>query len=210
MPNLWLVAMKKFRFGEMEFQVPDGVYEAGEDSFLLARFVAPERGASVLDLGCGAGLVSVLAAKQGARVIAADINQKALDAAKENAKAQGVAVETRLTDLFTQIPEKFDYIYFNPPYLPKDYSSEALEEYLEKGEIQTWDGGVDGRELIDRFLDDFRGHLKPKGQAFLVNSSFNKIFLTKRALEKTGLKWEVAAEENLFFEKLYLFHMEVQ
>lgn len=191
----------------MEFQVPDGVYEAGEDSFLLARYVAPERGASVLDLGCGAGLVSVLAAKQGARVLAADINPKALEAVKENAKAQGVAIETRQTDLFASIPEKFDYIYFNPPYLPKDYASEALEEYLEKGEVQTWEGGVDGRELIDRFLTEFKEHLKPKGQAFLINSSLNKIFLTKRALEKTGLKWEIAAEVNLFFEKLYLFHI---
>ena len=63
----------------------------------LARFVLdhPERvaGRHVLDLGCGAGLVAIAAAKAGAdRVTAADIDRYALAALRLNAAHNGVAI----------------------------------------------------------------------------------------------------------------------
>ena len=48
-------------------------------------------GKTVLDLGCGSGQVSVLAAKMGARVHAVDIAPRMLDIARQGARTAGVA-----------------------------------------------------------------------------------------------------------------------
>ncbi len=48
-------------------------------------------GKTVLDLGCGSGQVSVLAAKMGARVHAVDIAPRMLEIARQGASAAGVA-----------------------------------------------------------------------------------------------------------------------
>lgn len=70
----------------------------------LARHVLdrPEivRGGRVLDLGAGSGLVAIAAARAGAvSVTAADIDPYAVAAARLNAAANGVSVETMLGDL---------------------------------------------------------------------------------------------------------------
>jgi ribosomal protein L11 methyltransferase len=58
-----------------------------------------ERG-SVLDVGCGSGVLSIAAAKLGfAPVLGIDFDPQAVDATERNAAANGVAVEVRLGDL---------------------------------------------------------------------------------------------------------------
>jgi predicted nicotinamide N-methyase len=51
-------------------------------------------GARVLELGCGLGLPSIVAALHGARVLATDWNDDALAAAQANARANGATIET--------------------------------------------------------------------------------------------------------------------
>lgn len=68
-------------------------------------------GRSVLDLGAGAGLAAIAAAKAGAReVMAADIDLVSLAAASLNAQANGVAVDTTADDLLAAVPPIFDVI----------------------------------------------------------------------------------------------------
>jgi ribosomal protein L11 methyltransferase len=53
-----------------------------------------ERGASVLDYGCGSGVLAIAARKLGAgRAVAVDIDPVALETARANADANGVSVE---------------------------------------------------------------------------------------------------------------------
>ncbi|KAJ1437461.1 ribosomal protein L11 methyltransferase-domain-containing protein [Ochromonadaceae sp. CCMP2298] len=59
-------------------------------AFIL-KHVQP--GHIVLDYGTGSGILSILAAKQGARCIAVDIDEDSLLACRDNAKANGVSVE---------------------------------------------------------------------------------------------------------------------
>lgn len=75
---------------------------------------------SILELGCGTGLISTLCAKKGGVVTASDINPKAVENAELNAKNNGVEIKTIQSDLFDTIAEqRFDYILINPPYYPK-------------------------------------------------------------------------------------------
>ena len=63
---------------------------------LLARV---DRG-SMLDLGCGSGVLAIAAARLGfAPVTAVDNDPRAIEAAKRNARANSVQVETRLADV---------------------------------------------------------------------------------------------------------------
>lgn len=54
---------------------------------------------SLLDVGCGSGVVSIAAAKLGFRpVLAVDLDPQAIEATLRNAAANGVEVEARLAD----------------------------------------------------------------------------------------------------------------
>lgn len=67
----------------------------------LELLAAEERG-SVLDVGCGSGVLSIAAAKLGfAPVLGLDVDPQAVEATERNAAANGVDVEVRLADLRT-------------------------------------------------------------------------------------------------------------
>ncbi|HKO66601.1 MAG TPA: 50S ribosomal protein L11 methyltransferase [Burkholderiaceae bacterium] len=71
-------------------------------------------GASVLDYGCGSGILAIAAAKLGARtVVGVDIDPQALAAARENSRANGV--DASYTDLhgFSQTAITFDVVVAN-------------------------------------------------------------------------------------------------
>ncbi|MFH1211312.1 MAG: HemK2/MTQ2 family protein methyltransferase, partial [Candidatus Woesearchaeota archaeon] len=135
------------------------IYDPQEDSYLLQKHIkdyvlAKSR---VLDMGTGSGILAFEAAQYADSVLAADINSRAVAEIKKRIKKEkrkeGIKnIEARESDLFSNIEKKeeFDLIIFNPPYLPSDkkYPDAAL------------DGGRHGCELIIRFLEQARGHLK--------------------------------------------------
>jgi len=56
---------------------------------------------SLLDIGCGSGVLSIAAAKLGfTPVIGIDLDEAAVEATRQNAQANGVEVEARLADAF--------------------------------------------------------------------------------------------------------------
>jgi ETFB lysine methyltransferase len=67
---------------------------------VLAERLAGERGRgrTLLELGCGIGLVSLAAAQAGFRVLATDYYADALEFTAANAQRHGLSVETRLVD----------------------------------------------------------------------------------------------------------------
>jgi len=55
--------------------------------------VSDWRGMSVLDLGCGGGFMAEALARRGAKVIGVDPSAPAIEAAREHAKAEGLAID---------------------------------------------------------------------------------------------------------------------
>ncbi len=75
---------------------------------------------TLLELGCGSGIISLFAAKQGARVTATDISKIALNYLDKNAHSNKIKIKIMYSDLFDSIKNlNFDYIIINPPYYPK-------------------------------------------------------------------------------------------
>jgi len=67
---------------------------------LCLELLEAEERSSLLDVGCGSGVLSIAAAKLGfAPVVGLDFDPQAVEATQRNAAANGVAVEARLADL---------------------------------------------------------------------------------------------------------------
>jgi len=191
-------ADKAFYFNELRLEIPPGVYEPKEDSILLAENISLKPRDRVLDIGTGSGLQALVAAGKGAKVVAVDINPKALDAAGRNAENNRVSnIDFRLSDLFSGIDpkEKFDLILFNPPYVPSD------EKDLE---AKAWAGGKAGRETIDRFIEQAPKHLKKGGRILLLVSSLNHPEGIKEKLRQKGLRTREIGRKKIWFEQLIL------
>lgn len=106
--------------------------DAGTKAMLQSVVLSPED--KVLDLGCGYGAVGIYAAKQiGAhRVTMTDVDERAVAAARENNRLNGVPEITVLcSDGFRQLDDTgFTLILSNPPY-HTDFS--VAKHFIEKG-----------------------------------------------------------------------------
>ncbi len=176
----------------------DLVYEPAEDTFLLLKTALEEvRPAdSVLEMGCGRGLISRELTSKARRVIATDINPHALRMARK------MGVETVRADQFRGIGARFDLILFNPPYLPTG-PQDKLEGWLNL----AFDGGVSGRETINPFLEDLRDHLAPGGRALLLVSTLSGLSEIEEKARNEGLEAMVVAREKYFFEELVVLRL---
>jgi len=181
-----------------------GVFKPGRltrTSLLLAEAMRVEEGFEVLDLGCGTGILSLLAAKRGARrVVAVDVNPKALECTRLNAEANGLEdrVDPRLGSLFQPLKpgESFNLILFNPPYLPGRPRS-----LLEAGWLDTG-------ETILRFLREAPAWLKPEGSIQMVYSTMAALSpgrLVEEA-ESLGLHLHEKREFRGLLETYIVYH----
>jgi release factor glutamine methyltransferase len=164
------------------------VFRPRSDSWLLARILAdlvtPE--AHVLDVCTGSGLVAVSAALAGARrVVAVDVCPRAVLAARVNAWWNGTRIDARRGDLFGPVGgARFDLIASNPPYLPGVAPPD-------RGTARAWEGGHDGRAILDRLIDEAPGHLRPGGALLVIHSSVCGLERTERRMVAAGLQPEI-------------------
>lgn len=118
------------QFCDLTFEVREGVLiPRPETEELVARVAADAtEGARILDVGTGSGAIAVSLAKmvKGAKVVAVDISDIALEIAAKNAAKNGVDVEVIKADALADMSHlgQFDIIVSNPPYIPQsDLSS---------------------------------------------------------------------------------------
>jgi release factor glutamine methyltransferase len=172
------------------------VYKPREDSFLLAKFVQKLVKGKVLDMGTGSGIQAVTAAlkPEVSKVFAIDINPYALESTKNRAIQEGVQKKIKLihSDLFENVSGKFDWIIFNPPYLPSEGKIDEL----------SWVGGEKGSEIIERFLESAWNFLNLNGSILLICSSLSNLNLNQFKYEI-----KILEEKKLFFEKLVILKL---
>lgn len=80
----------------------------------IELLAAEEERRAVLDAGCGSGVVALAAARLGfSPVIAVDLDPVAVEAARENARRNAVAVEARLLDVLSDELPRADLVVAN-------------------------------------------------------------------------------------------------
>lgn len=173
-----------------------GVFQPRGDARLLAAAMRRRGlalGARVLDVFTGSGALAVAAAREGAReVTAVDVSRRAVVSAWINARRNGVRVRVRRGDLFAPVAgERFELILANPPYVPG--ADDALPR---AGAARAWEGGGDGRALLDRLCAEMPAYLARGGTLLLMQSSVCGEQETLDRLYAAGLDPERVAVER--------------
>jgi methylase of polypeptide subunit release factors len=137
------------------------VPEPRESAQTLAHLTVRRAGQSVLDLGCGSGCHAVLAAGHASRVVATDLNPRAVMFTRLTARLNGAGVvEARVGDLFEPVAgERFGLIVSNPPYV---ISPDADLLYRDSGQAPG--------ELCRRIVGGAGEHLEEGGMATVLCS----------------------------------------
>jgi len=84
-------------------------------------------------------------------------------------------VTFRKSDLFSNIPEKYDFILANPPYVPEGKGVKGIMEHEPHATLYA---GKDGLDVIKPFLEQVREHLNPSGQIWLEFGTDQKEAIT--------------------------------
>ena len=141
-------------YGEM-FIVKEGVLiPRPETEFLLENAFEilkdKKEIQTILEIGTGSGIISVMLALlvPNIKIIAVDINEKALALAKENAIKHNVQnkIEFRLSNLYENVNEDDIFLCIsNPPYIANDYKLPTNVKYEPSNALF---GGNVGDELL--------------------------------------------------------------
>lgn len=153
------------------------------DSIFFAKFLSRIRNASkVLDVGTGSGIHAISIASNASRVLAVDINRKAVKNTKINAQKFGIKnIEARYSNIFSNIKEKFDTIIFNPPFRyfkPQSISEKALTDENYKN--------------LTSFFNNARKHLNENGKIYLIFSDSGDLNYLHYLIRKNKFKYKIS------------------
>ncbi|OED30770.1 methyltransferase [Methanosphaera sp. WGK6] len=188
------------KYENIEYNECEEVYPPAEDTFLLIDNLEVYENEDVLEIGAGTGIVSIAASFIAENVTCVDINQHAIKCTEANVKLNNRENITVIhSDLFENITEKYDLIIFNTPYLPV-----TEEEHDDDDYSKAWDGGIDGRQIIDKFLEQAHNYIKSNGRIQIVQSSLSDNEKTLNYLNTNGFEAKISASEHQFFEDITL------
>lgn len=145
----------------------------------------------VLDLCTGSGAIAVTVKKKSnCEVFASDIDENALELARENANDNQAEINFIRSDMFENVTEKFNVIISNPPYI-KTEDIKCLDRELSYEPYIALNGGQDGLNFYRIISDNAKNYLTDDGIIFLeigynqaedikaIFSSYSKVEIIK-------------------------------
>ncbi|MEX2540392.1 MAG: methyltransferase [Trueperaceae bacterium] len=160
---------RRFEAGGLKLEALAGVHSAGRldpgTEVMLGQVPWGKlTGRRVLDLGCGSGIIGLLAARAGARVVAVDDDLAAVASARRNCERLGLEMDIRHSDVDSAIAgERFDVVLSNPPFhvgkgvrlmVPEAFIEAARALLVARGELWL----VANRDLpYERFMGAWAG-----------------------------------------------------
>lgn len=146
--------------------------------------------ARVMDLGTGSGaiLITILKERPLASGVGVDISPAALEVAKSNAEAIGVAdrIEWRLGDWDAGIDEAFDVVVSNPPYIATGEIETLAPEVARYEPRLALDGGLDGLDAY-RVITAALPRLLKSGGLFALEVGWKQAEAVEALAQAAGL-----------------------
>jgi release factor glutamine methyltransferase len=172
-------------------------------SEFFARFLATIdlKGKHVADVGTGSGILALAAARAGATVVALDINPRAVNAAADNSRTNGLGnrVTAVRSDLMSALEPgfQFDVIISNPPFFsgePRDIADRA------------WVAGPGYRDILSLFEQAYQ-RLKPSGTMYVLLSSDSDLHLLGQLIAKAGFRARIATAFSIVIESMIIYEL---
>jgi release factor glutamine methyltransferase len=159
----YLSKIRIHKYEDIELEISPEVFHPGFffSTKLLLKYIKQLQlpGKRFLEPGCGSGLISIFAARNGAIVTATDINPVAIDFLKKNSRKNQADLTIIQSDLFQDIPvQQFDIIAINPPYYKKQ--PQTLRDY-------AWHCGENG-EYFKNLFSELNNYIHPGTDIYMV------------------------------------------
>ncbi|MFD1418965.1 class I SAM-dependent methyltransferase [Companilactobacillus keshanensis] len=139
---------------------------------------------NILDVGCGYGPIGLALAKEQNKrqVVMGDVNLRALDLARDNAKANGIKnVDILESDVYDKITDKFALVVSNPPVragkkVVTDILKNSINHLIDGGELwiilQKKQGAPSAKKLMKETFGNVEVVTRDKGY-YILKSCLN-------------------------------------
>ncbi len=196
----YLKKPRKYSRNGITMTIPVGVFHPGFffstsffSDFLEGQSIDKLR---LCDMGCGSGMLSLVAAKKGAIVSAVDLLPDAIQATAANAIANKLTVQTILSDLFQNVPEQeFDRVVVNPPYFKK---------YPATPEQHAWYCG-EQLEYFQFFFKQVKNHLTADGIIWMILSDECDLAGIESIARTNAFEMALVAQKKIRWEENFIF-----
>ena len=157
-------------------------------------------GKRFLEIGCGSGLISLLAHQKKAVVTACDINDVAVDCTKlnfeKNFGKEIANVSVFKSDLFDAIPDsKFDIIVINPPYFFEDVKTD---------DQLAWNCGKNGEYFVKLFFG-LKHYTLPESDVYMILADNCEIDKIKNIAKTYQFSFELIVHKKIKWETNFIF-----
>lgn len=153
-PVAYITGRRGFRHIELRVD-PRVLVPRPETELLVECALALASGTRVLDVGTGSGAVALAlkAEREDLSVAASDLSAAALAVARENRALLGLDVSLLHADLLDGVPDEFEAVLCNPPYVAETERPSLAPEIVRHEPPDALFAGPDGLAVIRRLAD---------------------------------------------------------
>jgi len=196
----YLSKTRIYKYEDIKLEVPPEVFHPGFffSTQLLLNYIKqlPLQGKRFLEPGCGSGLISIYAAKKGAKVTATDINPIAIEFIKKNNKVNDTKLTIIQSDLFENIPEQiFDIIAINPPYYKKNPRS---------AKDHAWYCGENG-EYFSSLFKGLNNYINHSSKIIMVSFEGCDMKMIESIADENGFYLDCILSKQNLLEKNFIY-----
>ena len=152
-PVAYIVGSRGFRRLDLTVD-PRALIPRPETELLVEVGLKLPRGARVLEAGTGSGAVALALKDERPDLLltASDLSEDALSLARANGERLGLTVSWLHADLLEGVPDEFDAILSNPPYVAEPTRASLAPEILRHEPREALFAGPDGLDVIRALL----------------------------------------------------------
>ncbi|MBI4066147.1 methyltransferase [Candidatus Gottesmanbacteria bacterium] len=184
------------RCSGLSITVLPNVYAPGffTDTQWFAKELPPViNGGQLLEIGTGTGIISILCALNGARVVATDINLYAVENARLNIARHHLDISVRHGNLYDPIKanEKFDFIFWAHPF--NNWETPVADMLLRSGMDYQYEG-------LKGYIVGAKDHLSRNGKLLLGTGDSADLKTIHAVAEDNGYGMKLLKETEMPLE----------